>query len=128
MKTFKEFEHTIDEVKSSITGPYGVFKKDNRPKSVKLIKVFDSMKDANDFAQSLFKKLTPAERKVDTSIYVKSVQGSARGAYEEVAANSVSGGGVDLSPAKHKDDKRKKYAINKMYRRSVATDKIENAK
>ena len=38
---------------------------------------------------------------------------------EEVAANSVAGGGVDLSPVVFKKkDKRRKYEIEQMFRRA----------
>ena len=52
---------------------------------------------------------------------------------EEVAANSVAGGGVDFNPTgMPKDDKRKKNSINAMYRRSLGlkhiTDMIKKKK
>tara|TARA_B100000085_G_scaffold80035_1_gene72108 strand:- start:8488 stop:8670 length:183 start_codon:yes stop_codon:yes gene_type:complete len=37
---------------------------------------------------------------------------------EEVAANSVAGGGVDLTPGIRKQDGRHKYSIGKMFRRN----------
>lgn len=39
---------------------------------------------------------------------------------DEIAANAVASGGVDLTPhiKPKKDDRRKKYAIEKMYKRS----------
>ena len=44
---------------------------------------------------------------------------------EEVAANSVAGGGVDLSPnGMPKNDKRKKNSITAMYRRSLGLGHI----
>lgn len=44
---------------------------------------------------------------------------------EEVAANSVAGGGVDLSPnGMPKNDKRKKDSITAMYRRSLGLKHI----
>lgn len=38
---------------------------------------------------------------------------------DEIAANAVAGGGVSLPPVVHNKDKRKKYNIDRMYRRSL---------
>ena len=43
---------------------------------------------------------------------------------EEVAANSVSGGGVDLTPFYKKRDKRKREDVDTMYRRSLGLKHI----
>lgn len=49
---------------------------------------------------------------------------------DEIAANSVAGSGVDLSPAgkSHlfRRDKRKKYSIERMYKKSLGMKTIEN--
>lgn len=45
---------------------------------------------------------------------------------EEVAANSVAGGGVDFNPTgMPKRDKRKKDDVDRMYRRSVGIESIK---
>ncbi len=43
---------------------------------------------------------------------------------EEVAANSVAGGGVDLTPFYKKRDKRKREDVDTMYRRSLGLKHI----
>lgn len=52
---------------------------------------------------------------------------------EEVAANSVAGGGVDFTPTDHKaffrrNDKRKKYSTENMYKKSLGLKHIGKPK
>jgi len=76
--------------------------KDENPKDTVSIRSAD-LADAKGTVEKVNKNSKPHNRKKEV---------------EEVAANSVAGGGVDLTPGIRKKDDRLKYSIGRMFRRN----------